>query len=444
MNTIIAFDDIDTHRGGCTTHFTTNIFYYLLNEGFNPKDIPVLVRLNPDTPWKTRGNASTMLFFDIPENKIDSITRKIEKKLVKYVNSGEWIPSNTQPCILITQIDTDMSQKLLQFYRKTIREIVALNDALDIIKDIKDKRIITLAGQRGLIGCLSAIGAYFSNDLKTYELLRYTKSIYVYNKSDLMENKLLILNILREEERFDTFSHVDYQTDKILITPSGNDPVIYGIRGTNPIELIRLDNKLKRLIKTDSRWLIYRTNQATNAHLTNKLETGCRHDYSQGYVISFNVRSETHLRGGHTYLNLSLNKADSKAVVFHEAGYIRKLLDSNNITILYGNCREGFIKIESILKIGENCKIKYPNPICPKCMVRMEKMGENSGWRCRKCRYRMKLDHTILIHKRRIDQKTLKLLEPTRYQRHLTKPIKLYGRKMRRTYDHIILGLLNR
>ncbi|MCE4608073.1 MAG: hypothetical protein F7B61_03835, partial [Caldisphaeraceae archaeon] len=56
----ISFDDIDSQYGGCTTHFT-GIFLYNIKDKIDLIDHPLLVRLNPGIPWKTRGNASTAL-----------------------------------------------------------------------------------------------------------------------------------------------------------------------------------------------------------------------------------------------------------------------------------------------------------------------------------------------------------------------------------------------
>ncbi|MEM2663262.1 MAG: tRNA(Ile2) 2-agmatinylcytidine synthetase TiaS, partial [Metallosphaera sp.] len=55
---VIGVDDHDSPEGGCTTHFSS-----LLLKEFNKANVrvvgyPRLTRLNPNIPWKTRGNAS--------------------------------------------------------------------------------------------------------------------------------------------------------------------------------------------------------------------------------------------------------------------------------------------------------------------------------------------------------------------------------------------------
>lgn len=57
----VAIDDTDSMKGNCTTFLATEI----INE-FSDLDLignPHLVRLNPATPWKTRGNGSLVMRF---------------------------------------------------------------------------------------------------------------------------------------------------------------------------------------------------------------------------------------------------------------------------------------------------------------------------------------------------------------------------------------------
>ena len=51
----IALDDTDGNDGGCTTHLMLRIISEL---GLDVKGYPGLVRLNPNIPYKTRGNAA--------------------------------------------------------------------------------------------------------------------------------------------------------------------------------------------------------------------------------------------------------------------------------------------------------------------------------------------------------------------------------------------------
>ena len=59
MSTIwVGIDDTDSPKGGCTTWVLTELLALARDEGVDLIGEPRLVRLNPNIPWKTRGNAA--------------------------------------------------------------------------------------------------------------------------------------------------------------------------------------------------------------------------------------------------------------------------------------------------------------------------------------------------------------------------------------------------
>src|SRR5437879_7165543 len=56
----IGIDDTDSLQGMCTTYLATEIVRDLTQE-FDLIGFPRLVRLNPNIPWKTRGNGAVCL-----------------------------------------------------------------------------------------------------------------------------------------------------------------------------------------------------------------------------------------------------------------------------------------------------------------------------------------------------------------------------------------------
>src|SRR5207253_8071988 len=71
----IGIDDTDSEKGGCTTYTAAVLFQELLGRGFKPSDFPWLVRLNPNIPWKTRGNGALAIHFFIDEEQIEDVHR---------------------------------------------------------------------------------------------------------------------------------------------------------------------------------------------------------------------------------------------------------------------------------------------------------------------------------------------------------------------------------
>ena len=57
----LGLDDTDSEEGMCTTYLITIILQKLLKEETIMLDYPNLIRLNPNIPWKTRGNAALCL-----------------------------------------------------------------------------------------------------------------------------------------------------------------------------------------------------------------------------------------------------------------------------------------------------------------------------------------------------------------------------------------------
>ncbi|MFO1535851.1 MAG: hypothetical protein ABR586_09320, partial [Thermoplasmatota archaeon] len=62
---LLAFDDTDGPEGGCTTHLAFRVLLELPRLAL--AGLPRLVRLNPNVPWKTRGNGAVVLPLGLPE-----------------------------------------------------------------------------------------------------------------------------------------------------------------------------------------------------------------------------------------------------------------------------------------------------------------------------------------------------------------------------------------
>src|SRR5437899_11719908 len=69
----IGIDDTDSPRGGCTTYTMSILSDRLQHEGLELHGYPCLVRLNPNVPRKTRGNAATSLHLKVPKTRIGEV-----------------------------------------------------------------------------------------------------------------------------------------------------------------------------------------------------------------------------------------------------------------------------------------------------------------------------------------------------------------------------------
>ena len=60
----IGLDDTDSIKGGCTTYLAALLVEKLARFQAEYIDYRLLIRLNPNVPWKTRGNGSLCLRFN--------------------------------------------------------------------------------------------------------------------------------------------------------------------------------------------------------------------------------------------------------------------------------------------------------------------------------------------------------------------------------------------
>ena len=69
----IGLDDTDSTKGGCTTYLAALLIEALEKFHVEFTDYPSLIRLNPNVPWKTRGNGALCLRFSYEAQYKDEI-----------------------------------------------------------------------------------------------------------------------------------------------------------------------------------------------------------------------------------------------------------------------------------------------------------------------------------------------------------------------------------
>jgi len=89
---LIGFDDTDSREGKCTTYLAYRVVDFLLSlSDVKVLDYPLLVRLNPNIPWKTRGNGALCIKVQVNnESTLEYIKRSILNMLIdeSCINSG--------------------------------------------------------------------------------------------------------------------------------------------------------------------------------------------------------------------------------------------------------------------------------------------------------------------------------------------------------------------
>jgi tRNA(Ile2)-agmatinylcytidine synthase len=418
----IGIDDTDSKMGGCTTYTAALLYEEFCRQGFEPTDFPWLVRLNPNIPWKTRGNGALAIHVRIDEMEIDRL-EKIALEIVEKTTDPS-IPS-TDPAIVF--LCGQVSAVLRDFSTRALHDVLSVKEARRVARVVEAK-VHLLGKPRGLIGALAAIGSGLQEE-HTFEIIAYRK------KENLGTPRLVdkdSATLMDSEYRKSTFNNIDPETGRLLICPHGPDPVLFGIRGEDPLNLVKAFRRI-RTNEPIERVMLFKTNHGTDAHLTRQSTISSLRAH-QAAVIMGNVETGGRVvRGGHVVFTIRDHTGVVDCVAYEPSGslrsIVRQLIPEDTLKACGGvrrGTREGLTlnleKLE-VLSLAED--IRYENPRCPDCRLRCESMGRAKGFRCRRCSTRYPGASRIAIVKKRGISAGI-FLPPPRAHRHLTRPASRY------------------
>src|SRR6267143_1882862 len=353
----IGIDDTDSEMGGCTTYTAAVLFQELFNRGFKPSDFPWLVRLNPNIPWKTRGNGALAIHFFVDEERIEEVH--------------------------------------------------------------------ALAGVRGMIGSLAAIGADLDFAAHTFEIIAYRIKENLGSPRRINHESVKVMNAKHNAR---TFNNLDPESGRVLVSPHGLDPVLLGIRGYSPDDVLAAFKEV-RLCEEIERIMIFRTNQGTDAHLGKVRRAVDLKPHQSGGITGRVEDMPRVLRGGHVIFGLRDDSGSIDCAVYRPTGSLamvaRDLLPGDRVRAFGGvrGWREGrpTINVEKLDVLHLVEKVEDVNPMCGKCGGRCESMGRGQGLRCKKCGQRIETASKIQVRQQRQLQQTV-YIPPPRARRHLTMP----------------------
>ena len=168
INLHVGLDDTDSLEGGCTTYLAS-LLCREVKTGIKFIDYPNLVRLNPNVPFKTRGNGAVAIrvrghIQDVMEFK--EIARKLLKEYLKPND-------HAQPCLVFVEDRT--YPELSELYRNALIKIVNPREATRVAKtcNAEVEFFPGFSGHRGIIGALAAIGWNLSAKDYSFELISY-------------------------------------------------------------------------------------------------------------------------------------------------------------------------------------------------------------------------------------------------------------------------------
>jgi len=421
----VGIDDTDSPRTGCTTYVAALLVVRLNELGVSFIDYPNLVRLNPNVPWKTRGNGALCLRFTCNENLVEEI-KAIVVDIVEENSDMDY--AGTEPGVVFF-FGGHIPKKLTTFAKQTIQGIVKMQEALKLIRAFEAEALGFKSG-RGIIGALASIGETLDGD-HTYELIAYRTP---GNRGKPRRLEVASVRKMNEKTASLTFNNVDPETGRVLITPHGPDPILYGIRGETPA-VVKHAHKMIRSLEPIERWTIFRTNHGTDAHLRRVASIREVHPHNPVIVKGTVSKAPWIIPRRHTIFTISDETGQIDCAAYEPTGDLRraaKQLIVGDVIEAYGGVRPASSKhpvtmnLEKLRVLKLAPKLVFQNPLCRHCGRRMESMGAGKGFRCDKCGFRSSKWKKLVVKENRGLQKKLYVTSP-RSQRHLTKPLSRYG-----------------
>jgi tRNA(Ile2)-agmatinylcytidine synthase len=423
----IGLDDTDSTKGGCTTYLAAVLIEELAKFKVHFTDYPALIRLNPNVPWKTRGNGALCLHFTFPEEFEDQIKSTAIELWEEHSAVNE---RGTDPGIVFYET-LEIPVELTAFSKETETTIVTLKEATALIKKVGAEA----AGYnscRGIIGALAAVGETLDGD-HTFELIAYRTPGNLGTKRRVDEGSIFEMDKLTMPC---TFNNVDLEKKRVIITPRGPDPILFGIRGESA-EIVKKAYGLVKPLEPVERWVIFRSNQGTDAHLTRAQSLGTLKPYSSVIVKGVVSQNPKFVPLRHVIFSIKDETSEVDCAAYEPTGDLRKtareLMVGDEVEA-YGAVRKATatkpltINLEKINILKLKQQILLENPVCPNCGKRLKSMGRNQGFRCEKCGAKYpdlkKMESAV--------PRSLKAglyVTSTRSQRHLTKPLRRYGQE---------------
>jgi tRNA(Ile2)-agmatinylcytidine synthase len=415
----IGVDDTDSKDGMCTTYVGAMIVDRLTSHGIELADFPHLIRLNPNVPWKTRGNCAICI---VVRAEGEQIATAKEIVLSTVEELAELHVETTNPGVVFYQGE-GVPIELKGFSKKVVQDIVTIDEAEALAGKI-GAEVHKFKLGRGIIGALAAIGNTLDEDW-TFELIAYRARENWGKPRRIDEASVRRMNDITYPN---TFDNLDPTTGEIRITPHTPCPVLYGIRGESP-EAVEEAHRLVTTFEPIDRWTIYKTNQGTDEHLR-PARIGEIKPFWSVIVDGIVCEKPRVIVGGHVIFKIQDGTGQIDCAAYEPTRHFRevvKKLHVGDMVRVYGGVKEKpglplTINLEKISIIKLAPIFRKVNPSCPKCGKRMKSEGRGKGYSCKRCKIKAPANAAKLQEvERATDLGTFEV--PVRCRRHLAKPL---------------------
>ena len=404
----IGIDDTDSPRTMCTTYLGAVLLRRLQSKGVRMGHAR-LVRLNPNVPYKTRGNAAIALEAEgDPKIAFQEACKAVEEL-------ADLEADETHPGVVVSRTPLPC-----ELYERAVKDFVSLEEAIHLLEE-HGALYRGYKNGRGLIGATAAVCSQFPD--ATFEWLSYRTEGRWGTPRSVNQISLFLAESITYPRTWDT---VDLRNDVVVGVPHTPDPVLFGIRGESPFWVARTRSVV--LSEEPACEQIFITNQGTDAHLQmgeiGALEEG-RSYCVEGLVAS---RPETG-KGGHVSFFLAGTKGQVRCMAYEPTRgfrHIIRALSPGDRVIVVGSYKQESINLEK-MQVLSLTKDPLPRPpICPACGKRMTSAGRAKGFKCRTCSLRSN-DPELLHPPRHLQAGWYEV--PPSARRHLAKPLVRMGKE---------------
>ena len=257
---------------------------------------------------------------------------------------------------------------------------MTLKEAMALIKKFHAEAL-GFNSCRGIIGALAAIGETLNCD-HTYELIAYRAKENWGSKRRIDEASIFQMD--KQLQPY-TFNNVDADEGRVIITPRGPDPILFGIRGESP-EVVKKAFELVKPLEPVERWVIFRSNQGTDAHLKPAQALSEIEPYSSVVVRGVVSQNPRIVPLRHVIFSIKDSSAEVDCAAYEPTGNLRKiareLMVGDNVEV-YGAVHKATqskpltINLEKINILNLAPKTMQENPLCPNCGKHLKSMGKN-------------------------------------------------------------------
>ncbi|MCL2141894.1 MAG: tRNA(Ile)(2)-agmatinylcytidine synthase [Methanimicrococcus sp.] len=446
---LIGIDDTDSNEGMCTTYLTALLADELKKYGVI-KGYPYLIRLNPNIPYKTRGNAA--LGIELTLNESSPFFKKtVMNHVISRIEEYSKIDCDkTNPGVVFI-FDEDYGQNyealqtsLNSFFKKAVIGVIEIEEAFSLLNRFSIP-FFSLKNGRGLIGALAACGAMLHSDWEaTYEYLAYRLPQNWGSNGGptrfVDEESLIKADRQTTPETWDTIDFTKKTKPFSVCVPGSPDPVLFGIRGNFPEAVLEV---AKYVVSEEiERSQVFKTNQGTDAHLihvSNISEMKPLHSYVLSGVV---CRAAETLEGGHDIIQICDFEGNKLSCAAYEPTgkfrhTIRQLIPNDCVTV-FGSLKgkdnmlnpdtlnPDTLNLEKIKITFLEEKVKEEAPLCPNCQKRMESAGKSQGFRCKMCKTQKAKSEKIVVKVPRNIRLGYYEVPPSA-RRHLSKPLIRYS-----------------